>query len=109
IQEEYVGVGLGYFSVLKEHLNEREGRRIASELEFEIPLDGHFFCGRIDGIGESNGVQFVDEFKTAGPQRRDWDLRREYKAAPQCLGELAGAKFLGYNPQWIQITHVIKA
>lgn len=110
IQPNYMQVGLGYYSVLKEHLDTREGRRIASEIEFEIPLDsGHYFCGKIDGIAEANGIQFVDEFKTAGVQRKDYEFRKEFKAAPQCCGELIGARFLGYRPEWIQVTHVIKA
>ena len=110
IQPNYMQVGLGYYSVLKDYLATREGRRIASEIEFEIPLDsGHYFCGKIDGIAEANGVQFVDEFKTAGAQRKDYEFRKEFKAAPQCCGELIGARFLGYRPEWIQVTHVIKA
>lgn len=108
LTDRYSEAGYGYYLVLKEYLEERGHKRIASEQEYLIPLEhGHFFGGRFDEVTEM-GITLVDEFKTWSSRRQEWEWKKEWKCNPQAAGLLLGSRALGFQTQYIDVHLVVK-
>lgn len=108
LTDKYAEAGYGYYLVLKEHMEERGYERIASEMEYKVPLEhGHFFLGRFDEVSKF-GIVVVDEFKTWSARRAEWEWAKEWKCSPQATGLLIGSRALGHDTQYIDVHIVIK-